>query len=151
MTGLNHAVTGAVVAAAINQPAVALPAAFLSHFVIDAIPHYDYVHLLNHRRLLRSFIAFDAIACLVFGFILGYSIHQHTALIIWGAIFGTLPDAMLWIPAILQRAQKKVSTPGFLIRVRQVHKDLQRETGWGILIEAGWLVLMSSLLIRFVN
>ena len=40
MIAANHALTGAFVATAIKQPAIALPAAFVSHFVCDAIPHF---------------------------------------------------------------------------------------------------------------
>ena len=36
----NHMVTGAVIALVVKQPALALPLAFLSHFVLDALPHY---------------------------------------------------------------------------------------------------------------
>lgn len=41
MTGTNHALTGAVIALVVKQPALAIPIAFLSHFVCDAIPHYN--------------------------------------------------------------------------------------------------------------
>jgi hypothetical protein len=33
---------GAIIALAISQPLIALPLAFVSHFVLDALPHYGY-------------------------------------------------------------------------------------------------------------
>lgn len=48
MTATNHALTGAVIALAINEPWLAIPLAFLSHFAIDAIPHWDYA--INRKR-----------------------------------------------------------------------------------------------------
>ena len=48
MTATNHAITGAVIALAIKKPELAIPLAFLSHFVIDAIPHYNPPHI--HAR-----------------------------------------------------------------------------------------------------
>jgi len=43
MTATNHALTGAIIGATIANPWVAMLAALLSHFVLDAIPHYDHV------------------------------------------------------------------------------------------------------------
>ncbi len=40
MTATSHATIGALIATAIKRPEIALPLAFLSHFVTDAIPHY---------------------------------------------------------------------------------------------------------------
>lgn len=45
MTATNHALSGAVIGLAISQPAIALPLALASHFVLDAIPHFG---LANH-------------------------------------------------------------------------------------------------------
>ena len=40
MTGTNHALSGAVIATFLPAP-VAIPVAFMSHFVLDAIPHFS--------------------------------------------------------------------------------------------------------------
>lgn len=42
MTTSNHMLSGAIIALTISQPAIALPLAFVSHFVLDALPHYGY-------------------------------------------------------------------------------------------------------------
>lgn len=41
MTATGHAVIGTVIAAKIGDPLLAIPIAFTSHFVADAIPHWD--------------------------------------------------------------------------------------------------------------
>lgn len=41
MTATNHALTGAVIALAIDKPLLAIPLALLSHFALDIIPHYN--------------------------------------------------------------------------------------------------------------
>lgn len=38
----SHILAGAVIAAKINSPAIGLPLAFLSHFILDALPHREY-------------------------------------------------------------------------------------------------------------
>ena len=40
MTTANHLVVGAIIGVAIKQPLVALPVAYGSHFVLDALPRY---------------------------------------------------------------------------------------------------------------
>jgi hypothetical protein len=43
MTATNHALTGTLIGLLIDKPYLALPLAFLSHFICDAIPHYGSV------------------------------------------------------------------------------------------------------------
>lgn len=40
MTATNHALTGAFIGLVVSEPVLALPLAFASHFVMDAIPHF---------------------------------------------------------------------------------------------------------------
>jgi hypothetical protein len=63
MTGINHAVTGALVAAAINKPALALPAALLSHFAADIIPHWNYRAPRYSARHYVAALFYDWAAC----------------------------------------------------------------------------------------
>lgn len=40
MRAINHALTGALIGLSVSQPAIAMPAAVISHFICDSIPHY---------------------------------------------------------------------------------------------------------------
>lgn len=42
MTLSNHMITGAVIGAVATNPWVGVPVAFVSHFVLDMLPHYGY-------------------------------------------------------------------------------------------------------------
>lgn len=42
MTALNHLAVGAIIGTAIGDPWLAVPVAFLSHFLLDALPHFGY-------------------------------------------------------------------------------------------------------------
>lgn len=58
MTGLNHVTTGALIVTAVDNPWLAIPLAFVSHFVMDGIPHYgiemdDDVFIRNRQKNLR--------------------------------------------------------------------------------------------------
>src|SRR3989344_5118400 len=42
MTVANHAAMGAVIALSIKEPVLVLPLAIISHYVLDALPHFGY-------------------------------------------------------------------------------------------------------------
>ncbi|MDQ3123957.1 MAG: hypothetical protein M3Q14_04735 [bacterium] len=42
MIGTNHFLSGAVIGLSVSQPVLALPLAFLSHFVLDMVPHFGF-------------------------------------------------------------------------------------------------------------
>ncbi len=66
MRAINHALTGTVIGLAISEPAIALPVAFLSHYVCDAIPHYggngSEQEEINSRSF-RILLVVDALLC----------------------------------------------------------------------------------------
>lgn len=41
MRAINHSLTGALIGLTISQPVIAIPLALASHFVLDAVPHFD--------------------------------------------------------------------------------------------------------------
>ncbi len=40
MRAVNHALTGALIGLTVSEPLLALPAALVSHYILDAIPHH---------------------------------------------------------------------------------------------------------------
>ncbi|MDO8591786.1 MAG: hypothetical protein Q7R60_02610 [bacterium] len=42
MTVANHAALGALIALTVKEPALVLPLAFVSHYALDALPHFGY-------------------------------------------------------------------------------------------------------------
>jgi hypothetical protein len=112
-----HAVVGGALASIAHaEPVAAFSIGFLSHFILDSIPHWDYFHLLGSfktkgeeagftveysRRLMYDigFIILDIVLgfILVFlfflrkGFVLDLGILVKDP-IIWGAIGSILPD-----------------------------------------------------------
>jgi hypothetical protein len=51
MTAPNHAITGALIGLALPNMWLGVPLAILSHFVLDAIPHYDVPGDTNEARI----------------------------------------------------------------------------------------------------
>jgi len=117
-----HAVFGAALASALHlSPAYALAAGFVSHLLLDTIPHWDY-HLKsgsrdplnplnndisasnpNFRQDLMK-IAFDA--CLGVGlslFFLSLGVGVPILSVLAGAIGGILPDALQFVYMKIRR------------------------------------------------
>lgn len=146
MTATNHAVTGILVAVAIKQPALALPAAFLSHFIIDTIPHWDH-KFKNHHYTQVSIIIDLALASLL-TLILMITLNAPVYLILLGSFFGAVPD-ITWI--------KEFKTP---VLNREVGKSLWQKANWffhwiqwsetrnAVVVEVIWLMITLTILFK---
>lgn len=140
MTGLNHALTGATVAALIDKPALALPAALLSHFIADAMPHWDYKVSGGVSGRLRI-MSVDLLLSLALLGILAATVDAKPWLIVAGGLLAIAPDAM-WLRFFLSGKPSIHGNRRSLInRIRQFHFWIQwSETGPGIFFEAAWFV-----------
>ncbi|MEK7565661.1 MAG: hypothetical protein AAB506_01285 [Patescibacteria group bacterium] len=56
MTATSHAIVGAAIASKIPDLRIALPLAFLSHFVLDKLPHWDVMTEADHNDHKAIFI-----------------------------------------------------------------------------------------------
>ena len=67
MTALNHSLTGALIGLSIHNPAIALPAALVSHLVCDAMPHFgsNDKDLIKKRKFAYYLLADAALCCLL--------------------------------------------------------------------------------------
>jgi hypothetical protein len=94
MTATNHVVTGAVIAAAVPVVYIALPAALLSHLVLDALPHYG-----NKDHTSKTFLYMLAGDMgLASAFLIFILVMQpvYWPLLIASAILAASPD-LLWL------------------------------------------------------
>lgn len=139
MTGLNHALTGAAVAVTINRPILSLPAAFTSHFIIDALPHWDY-KIPGHHRLRQVVIGLDMGMSLLLLGLLSYVLEVDSWLLFLGGFLAILPDAM-WLPYILFNRPSPVDRQSLLHRLRRLHFQIQwSESTPGLILEAAWFM-----------
>lgn len=108
MTLTTHAVTGAAIATLFPAyPAVGLTLALLSHYAIDAIPHYDYPlysgsvnptigsAIKIDRAFVRDILTVGADGCL--GLLLAFLLFAYPHMIplaMLGALLGMLPDPL---------------------------------------------------------
>lgn len=143
MTAANHAVTGSLIVAAVGNPAIGLPLALLSHFILDALPHFGAHTVADPRsREFRAILVTDALLTLSFMLVVGFA-GYHTGLDWWvlplGAAFGWMPDLM-WYKHYISglRGEELQWDP-----IRLFHKKIQRwEVSWGWIVESVWFVAL---------
>ena len=145
MIALNHALTGAVVAAVLKEPALALPAAFLSHFAIDSLPHWNY-WVPGQRRFRRWVIFSDMILSLVLLTFLAVTLVGVEWWLILGAGLLAISPDMMWFPYLIIGKDTPADGNSLLHRLRRFHLRIQwSETVKGLLFELAWFVLMLTL------
>jgi hypothetical protein len=97
LTGFNHAATGAILALTIKQPALVLPLAFVSHLVLDSVPHFGVGE--NQREVSKSaerMLWSDII--LVPSFFIAMLLITQNWLVIAAMLMAILPD-LIWFPS----------------------------------------------------
>lgn len=72
MTATGHALIGTVIAAKVGNPALAIPLAFASHFLADALPHWDTGYHRGGKSKNTFFI--QSAADVIIGFIASYAL-----------------------------------------------------------------------------
>lgn len=96
MTGFNHTLAGATIALIVHEPILVAPLAFLSHFLLDMMPHFGrHPKFTPYSEAFKKYLLLDAMLCVV---VLGFAISLAPELwlvIAWGAAWATLPD-FLW-------------------------------------------------------
>ena len=143
MTGSNHAVTGALIAVAVPQAAIAIPIALASHFVLDALPHYGDTN--QHSWLNRHFkyvLTIDI--AITTSFLVTLAIWQpsHWVLMVICALVSVSPD-LIWIKYLWADHKGIDNEHGAFARFS---KWIQwGERPWGIYIEIFALVGLLSI------
>jgi hypothetical protein len=100
MTATGHALVGTVIAAKVGNPALAIPIAIASHFLCDALPHWDTGYA-REKESKRRFVATTVID-VILGFVLSYALvvlffhNTNIWYVFLIAFMAQLPD---WITA----------------------------------------------------
>lgn len=144
MTAINHALTGSVIGALVGGP-LALPLALMSHFGLDALPHFGNDNRFKlHSRAFWLMLTLDLalVAALVV-----YLWHQpeQATLMIGCLLLALSPDFM---------HLRLITGYGPVAdgRIYRWHRRIQRsETPSGIVIELIWLAGMGFVLVDLLH
>jgi hypothetical protein len=133
-----------------------VPAAVASHFICDAIPHYDGVpakptlamkQQWHKSNLFRRLLYVDALLCLALVILLAAQGPQHWLLACICAFAAAAPD-FLWIPRYLKRDKKPTALTGFNKFAGQI-QWFQRPIG--VLVEVAWFAAGIIVLLPFLK
>lgn len=94
MTATNHALTGAIIGLVVAHP-VALPMAFLSHYALDAVPHFGWPGNEDKRlksNVFRNYLFIEAFICFCIVLVLFLSQPSNWLLASICAFLAALPD-----------------------------------------------------------
>ncbi len=102
----SHAIIGAASGSLSGGVATSFVIGTISHFAIDAIPHYDTTD--NGKYTLRQIllIAIDAAIGISVLFFLLNQTHKSNIYLLWGALGGIFPDLVFNLPIIKNVAEK---------------------------------------------
>ena len=130
MVELPHVLVGAAIAAKIGNPALALPLAFASHFVLDLLPHTNpsiYSQVQSGRSLswgTKKIIFLDSFIALVVGSLIASAflpdIHTATVILL-ASFFAVLPD-VLEIPYYFMQSRNSL-----MVRYVMFSRSLQND------------------------
>jgi hypothetical protein len=144
MTGFNHGLTGAAIALTVKNPLLAVPLAFISHFIQDAIPHWDYGTRQDPTKLLTKqfnrFLMSDFLLAVIIMIVLAIIFPAHKWLI-WTCMIAAASPDLAWAYYRLYvekiKKQKKNWDP-----LSRLHLFLEwSETPKGAIVEVAWFFL----------
>lgn len=147
MTATNHALTGSLIGLMVGSPWLAIPLAFASHFVLDAIPHFGVHETKLNSRLFAIYLVLDALLVLALLACLAALEPVSWVAAFCGAIAATSPDVM-WIPDYI-RAHKGEARAQHR-HIVLFHKNIQWfEQPIGVVVEIVWAVGIIALSMPF--
>lgn len=148
MTATGHALVATLLIAKFPDPLVSLPLAFVSHFALDVVPHWDAGT--HHHGKTKEKLFFEAGADVVLSVILSYVLYyyiggQEYGILLLGIFLSQLPD---WLTApyfILHMKSPLVSWSKQMYKLQ--HKINNRlDKPWGIVTQITTVVLLYVLL-----
>lgn len=144
MTTTSHALTGAMIATVVKRPYLAIPLAFLSHFVCDALPHFG-LHMLFGSSTMFAWLVVDGLALLGFSYFFYRKKVKNLPLLAVSGFAAMSPD-LAWLYYGLQGSLHNAEAMGPLSRL---HSNIQWfEHPVGILIELAWASLMVWIILK---
>jgi hypothetical protein len=146
----NHFLAGSLIALAIPSPIIAVCLAFLSHFAMDALPHFGYAGQKGYSEALKHKLSY-IVATVSFVLVVLVAI----ILIVTSSWFALAVGLVAISPDIIglwnYLAFEKKGNTGNNILTKlhiQYHRKIQwRERPWGIYIELAVFILLFFLLV----
>lgn len=152
MTATNHAITGALIGLVVGNPIIAIPVAFASHFILDAIPHFgDVEHNSEwvNSKAFKYMLLAEPVICFTIVLLLFIAHPAHWLTASFAAFFATSPD-LFWIEGFIhaKRTGVWVWSKNPFLRFHDWIQWFQRPIG--IVTEVAWLLGFGYLFFQYL-
>jgi hypothetical protein len=151
MRAINHALTGAIIGLSVGEPAVALPTALASHYVLDVIPHFGLKKdnpKLMRTKLFRGTLLLDALLCFLLVVILASRQPLHWFLAASCAFLAAAPD-FASVGRFKRALAQKPWRPGIYSKFATGIQWFERPIG--AVVEFAWFAAALILLALFIR
>jgi hypothetical protein len=149
MIGLNHGMTGAVIALTLKNPLLAVPVSFVSHFLQDMVPHYDYSAGKNGENLFKRkfniMLTVDFLLALGVMVILAIMFPSHKW-IIWACMAAAASPDLMWAYYRLYGEHLKKGQPKYG-RLAKLHIAIENEVSYGPFVEGLWFIVAAGIIL----
>lgn len=146
MTTTNHALTGAMIGTILGNPFLAIPLAFLSHFVCDALPHFG----INDKNFFGSkamyyWLSIDGLLAVCFAAIL-LIVGVNNPLLLAVCGFVAMSPDLAWLYYGLRGRPNKLHKHDYLNRFHAFIQWYQKPPG--LVVEIIWAGLMVFVILK---
>jgi hypothetical protein len=150
MTATNHALTGAAIGLISGNPWVAVPAALISHFICDSLPHFGFAERqkILKTSLFRNYLIVEAAICFVIVFLL-FAVHPDHWLLAAICAFAAASPDFLWITKFKQARKNRKWKPNAFDKFAGGIQWFQRPVG--ALVEIAWFIALVLIIAPFLS
>jgi hypothetical protein len=128
MLATNHGTTGMILGALLPLP-IAIPVAFASHFVMDALPHYGIDNKKrDSNKMYKQIVYIDTTLALSFAVLTAVTGRWSMFIVGWVAYS---PDGY-WVYMYLKSRTFNLKPKN---KIARFHQKIQLERPWGLYIE----------------
>ncbi len=147
MLTITHAMAGAAITSVIPNPAISLPLAFGSHFVMDRLPHWpDDATKKKLAKKVYLVVLIDVFVAFVGTLFLAATTANN--LLYWGALSASIMDidVVFYHEKFIDFFKKPLPKP-----LSRLHGSNQNETDstWGIVIQLAVIALSIFLVLNY--
>ncbi|MHB1864609.1 MAG: hypothetical protein ACYCPS_00375 [Candidatus Saccharimonadales bacterium] len=150
MRAISHSLTGALIGLTVIEPAIAVPAAFISHFALDALPHYGHKGEKNDltSKSFAVLLISDTVLCIALVIVLAISKPIHWPLAAVCAFVAAAPD--FFSVKLFYRAIKRLPyKPGLFVRFASAIQWFEKPIG--LVVELTWVICILICLSFFIK
>jgi hypothetical protein len=126
VTATSHALIGATIGLAVQQPLLAIPLAFISHLAADSIPHFDFmvrgqdILKRNDNELFRRLVLIDACGAIIVFSVLAFIVNDHDLWRVWLCSLAAISPDFIWGWRMLGELRThKVKPMGYFSRLHR--------------------------------